>query len=408
LRANALVVSLLAVIVVLGILAVPCVNAGAAYVKTPAKTSWKFLLYLDADNSLDVYAGAHHVSVVESDFQELISVGSTTDAAAYVLVDRYAGPANLFKVLPGKMQELTDFALNDKEANMGDPATLRSFVSYTSKTAPSEHTLLIFWDHGSPRGVAWDDHASDAPGGTDFLSQWEVVQALSGYKVDVIGADECNVGHTEVAYEYAIGLQTEYLVAAETYTGWRGFPYDALLRELTDHPSMTPREVAAMMVEQTQILLDKPPYSGERINSHSAIDLAKMPELVASLKDLTNLLTPNMDIYAGTVSKARGAAQYCYGANAINVIDLGTFVKRISSEARSQGVLDACSAVLASLDAAIVSMHATGSTDHMLTGLGIGFPNHSWEMSSYYPSFAFADQGWMDFLKAYWAAAGSI
>jgi hypothetical protein len=400
-------VSLFAVIVVVGIVAVPCVNAGAAVGKRPAVISWKFLLYLDADNSLDVYAGAHHEPVVESDFDELMSVGSTKDAVAYVLVDRYAGPANLFKVLPGKMQELTDFALNGKEANMGDPATLRSFVSYTSKASPSAHTLLVFWDHGSPRGVAWDDHATDA-GGADFLSQWEVVQALSGYKIDVIGADECNVGHTEVAYEYAIGLQTEYLVAAETYTGWRGFPYDALLRELTNDPSMTPREVATMMVEQTQILLDKPPYSGERINSHSAIDLAKIPELVASLKGLTSLLTPNMDIYAGTVSKARGAAQYCYGANAINVIDLGTFVKRISSEARSQEVLDACSAVLASLDAAIVSMHATGSTDHMLTGLGIGFPNHSWEMSSYYPNFAFASQGWMDFMKAYWAAAGSI
>jgi hypothetical protein len=400
-------VSLLAVIVVLGILAVPCVNAGVAGGKVSAKISWKFLLYLDADNSLDVNAGAHHEPVVESDFFELMSVGSTKDAVAYVLVDRYAGPANLFKVLPGKMQEITDFALDGKEANMGDPATLRSFVSYTFKASPSEHTLLVFWDHGSPRGVAWDDHATDA-GGSDFLSQWEVVQALSGYKIDVIGADECNVGHTEVAYQYAIGLQTEYLVAAETYTGWRGFPYDALLRELTKSPSMTPREVAVMMVEQTQILLDQPPYSGERINSHSAIDLAKIPELVASLKGLTNLLTPNMDIYAGTISKARGAAQYCYGANAINVIDLGTFVERISSEARSQEVLDACTAVLANLDAAIVSMQATGSTDHMLTGIGIGLPNHSWEMASYYPNFALAGQGWMDFLEAYWAAAGSI
>ncbi|MBU0623828.1 MAG: hypothetical protein KJ672_03175, partial [Candidatus Thermoplasmatota archaeon] len=158
-KAKAIVVSMLAVIVVLGILAVPCVNAGVAGGKGPAKTTWKFLLYLDADNSLDVYAGAHHESVVESDFLELMSVGSTKDVVAYVLVDRYAGPANLFKVLPGKMQELTSFALNGKEANMGDPATLRSFVSYTSKMSPSEHTLLVFWDHGSPRGVAWDDHA---------------------------------------------------------------------------------------------------------------------------------------------------------------------------------------------------------------------------------------------------------
>ena len=231
---------------------------------------WLYLLYLDADNSLDVNVG--HVSVVGSDFDELISVGSTKDVACYVLVDRFSGPANLFKVNKGSMEEMKSSKLNGKEINMGDPATLTSFVSFASARNPADHTLLIFWDHGSPRGVAWDDHAT-AAGGEDFLSHHEVVDALAGYKVDVIGADECNVGHTEVAYEYAVNMPTEYLVAAETYTGWRGFPYDWTLRELTLNPDWTPRDVAVMIVEQTQILLDQPPYMGERVNSHSAIDL---------------------------------------------------------------------------------------------------------------------------------------
>ena len=368
---------------------------------------WLYLLYLDADNNLDTVVGPARTSVVGSDFEELMSVGSTKDVVCYVLVDRWTGPANLFKVEKGSMQEMKSSSLNGKEINMGDPATLRSFVKFALAANPADHTLLIFWDHGSPRGVAWDDHASDAGGG-DFLSHHEVVQALSGYKIDVIGADECNVGHMEVAYQYATSMPTEYLVAAETYTGWRGFPYDWTLKELTSHPSWAPRDVAIMMVDQTQLLLNQPPYMGERINSHSAIDLGNVRALASSLKGLTDILTPNIGDYAGVISKARGNAQYCYGANAINLIDLGTFIARIGSEASSKEVKDACAAVLTNLGIVVVKVHATGSLQNMICGLGISFPDHSWELPSYYEGFAFASKGWLDFIEAYWAVHGSV
>ena len=377
-------------------------NAGAQH---QAQHKWLFLLYLDADNSLDVNVG--NVPVVQSDLDELMSVGSTASVTAYALVDRFDGPAHLFKFNKGSMEEMKDYWLNGMEANMGDPKTLRTFVEYTSAASPADHTMLIFWDHGSPKGVAWDDHTTDA-GGSDFLSQWEVVQALSGYKVDVIGADECNVGHMEVAYEYAMGINAGYLVAAETYTGWRGFPYDAVLRELTKDPSMTSREAAVMLVEQTQLLLDKPPYSGERINSHAAFELTKVPALAGSLKSLSDLLVADMSNSVQVISRARGVAQYCYGANAMGVVDLQTFVKEIGAKSSSQAIRGAAAAALANLDSVIVAVHATGSTDHMLAGLGIGFPDHSWEMSSYYPDFAFAGQGWLNLMESYWAAHGSV
>ncbi len=367
---------------------------------------WLLLVYLTADNSLDVYAGAHHVSVVESDFDELMSVGSTEDVTAYALVDRVAGPANLFRFDKGEMVQMTDSPLNGIELNMGDPATLRSFVEYTQQASPSDHTMLIFWDHGSPLSVASDEHLGDAAG-SDRLTQWEVLEALSGLTVDVIGADECNVGHLEVAYEYAMGLQTDYLVAAETYTGWRGFPYDAVLRELTENPAMTPRDAAIMLTEQTQILLDKPPYSGERINSHSAIDLAAVPALVGSIKDLSGLLVEDMADQVNVISRARGNAQYCYGANAMNVVDLKTFLEEIGSKTDSQAIRDASAAAVEDLEEVIVALHATGSTDHMLGGLGVGFADHSWEMASYYPNFAFAGQGWLDLIQSYWSVHGS-
>jgi hypothetical protein len=372
-----------------------------------AHPNWMYLLYLDADNSLDVNAGAHNLPVVQSDLDELMSVGSTSSVVCYVLVDRVAGPANLFKVNKGSLEEMTRFALDGKEIDMGDPSTLKSFVTYATSLTPADNTMLIFWDHGSLRYVAYDEHASDA-GGTDSLTHQEVVQALSGLKVDVICADECNVGQIEIAYEYATHLRTQYLVAAETYTGWRGFPYDATLREMTKNPGMTPRDAAVMMVDQTQLLLNQPPYSGERVNTHAATDLAKVVDLVSSLKGLTSLITPKMADYANIVSNARGEAQYCYGANAENRIDLMTFVQAIKDRSTDSAVSDSCAAVISSLDATIVAIQASGSLDHMLFGLGITMPDHSWEMPSYYQEFAFPAQGWTAFLEAYWAAHGSV
>lgn len=400
-RCRTAIVALVAVFVASSMLALPSANA-----QNDSHPKWLFLLYLNADNSLDVNAGAHHVPVVQSDMDELMSVGSTADVVAYALVDRVDGPAHLFKFLKGAVEEMTGWSMDGTEVNMGDPGTLTSFVQYTMTASPADHTLLIFWDHGSPSAVSYDDHATVA-GGSDALTQWEVCSALSGYKVDVIGADECNVGQTEVAYEYAVHTQTEYLVAAETYTGWRGFPYDALLRELTEKPTMSPLEAAEMMVEQTQLLLDKPPYSGERVNTHAAIDISEMPALASSLDKLTGLLMEDMQAYNGIISRASSVAKYCYGSNAMSLVDLQTFVEQIQLKAPSQELRDAASAALEAFQAAVIGVQATNPLIGMVGGMGVMFPNHSWEMPQYYEHFAFAEQGWLAFLQAYWAVHGS-
>ncbi len=375
---------------------------------TQPHAKWLYLLYLDADNSLDVYAGAHHVPVVQSDLDELMSVGSTPEVAVYVLVDRYAGPTNLFRVEKGALVEQTPFALDGQEANMGDPGTLRSFVAYASAAARPDHTLLIFWDHGSPDYVAFDEHAGPA-GGSDRLTHQEVVQALDGYHVDVIAADECLVAQLEVAYEYvALGLRTDYLVAAETYTGWRGFPYDWTLQALVDHPALSARQAATMMIEETQRLLSAAPHSGEEINAHAAIDLSTIPALGASVLRLGNLLMPDMKSNADLISKARADAVYSYGANALNLVDLKTFAQRLGAATNSAAIQNACALVAANVDATVVALQATKTTDHQLNGIGIALPNHAKEVPGYYAAFAFPSAGWMDFLAAYWAASGAV
>ena len=400
-NAKYLAVSLAVVMIAGSMFLVPGASGGRNQPK------WMELVYLDADNSLDVSTGAHHVSVVEDDYNELMSIGSTSDVVVYVLADRFDGPANLFKIEKGSMTEMMGWALNGKELNMGDPATLRSVVTYTMKQSNPLHTLLMFWDHGSPEYVAWDDH--DGNGGSDKLTHNEVIRALSGIHVDVIGADECLVGQVDVMYEYASkGLSTDYFCASETYTGWRGYPYDWILRELVDNPSMTEREVAVMMIEQVNLLLSENPYSGEEVNSHTAVDMSRVIELGQSVIDLGNLLSEDVKDNAGIISKSRGGACYSYGGNAANLVDLKTFVQLVAKNSQDSDVKAACARVIDVFDETVIALQVTQTVDHQLYGLGIMLPNHSWECPSYYADYMLPSDGWMDFLEAYWGAAGSI
>ena len=367
---------------------------------------WRFLIYLVADNNLDIDAGMFHVPVVESDFDELTSVGSTDLVACYVFVDRWEGPANLFKMNPGEMEEMTDFSLNGVEANMGDPATLRSFIEYTYEATPAEHTVLMFWNHGSPNIICWDDNGPEIGVG-DSLTHHEVIEALDGYEVDIIGADECLVGQVEVAYEYAkSGRGIDFLLASQTYTGWRGYPYDQIFAELVADPYMTPRECAAMFVEQVDILLDELPVMSEIVNCHAAIDLEMTRILVEDFQEVASLISSDMDDFTQVLAKARGNSEFQYGAGEAGLIDLRNFVDALMQLSPSNEVGEACAQVLADFDETVIALQDTRVLEGFVNGLGLRFPQHEFDLPGYYSSYAFGSEGWIDFMELFWTLRG--
>jgi len=386
-------------------LVVPGLNA-----VQPAKgadvAEWRYLVYLVADNSLDVSAGQFHVPVVEDDFQELMSVDSSDLVQCYVFVDRFEGPANLFKFTKDNMEEITDFDLNGIEVNMGDPATLRAFIEYVYEAAPAERTMLMFWDHGSFDYAGWDDNGPE-PGVGDALTHYDVMEALDGYKADVVGYDECLVGQMETVYEYALnGFQADYLMVSETYTGWRGYPYDQTLQELVENPYMDSRECALMFIEQTQLLLSQRPYMSEIVNCHAAIDMSKVRTLADSVGALAKLLTPDVKTYVKDISRARGVAGFSWGANAINVADLWTFVTTIDRFVDDVEISEACQQVLTNFDETVIALQVSHSMDHQVHGLGINLAFHERDVPDYYAEYSFDDNGWLDFLDAFWTACG--
>lgn len=367
--------------------------------------SWTVLVYLDADNNLD--------SLTQTDLDELMAVGSTDDVNVLALVDRRYDIANLYKICEGDLENQTDFELNGQEVNMGDPKTLRSFVSYARDNFPADHTLLFFWDHGTPLlGVGVDEHTgvSDA---SDWLSHQEVVEALESFKIDIVATDECLVGQIEVAYEYFIGgLQTEYLIASEGYIGYIGFPYDAILARLVNDPDMSARDLSLVIIEEFSSLLSQPPYMSEVVTAQSAIALNEIDEVVGNLGTLTQLLTEEMKRYVGVISAARSRSMLPWGEYGMEaVVDLKTLVEHIGDCApESSAIKEASLAVLTSLDRAVLGVGTTMVTETLpFEGMGIFFPpssnafeHHLPTALALYETFAFAQDGWLDFLETYW------
>ncbi|HUU07105.1 MAG TPA: clostripain-related cysteine peptidase [Thermoplasmata archaeon] len=393
-------------------------DMGSKMGKEQLSPTWRVLVYLDGDNNLDTILGSDEVGVVETDLLELMAVGSTENVDVFTLVDRFAGPAVLYKVHPGELEEMTDYVFHNQEVNMGDPVTLTSFVSYAFEESPAQYTLIVFWDHGTPYYIAWDDHPSDEEGvGYDVLTHKEVIEALDGYHIDILGADECLVGQVEVAYQYSALADVDYLVASECYTGWRGIAYDRILEEIELDREITPEELSIAITEHfTDMMLDTP-YMAEMVNSKAAVDLSCMDALAGSIGDLTTLMIPDMESYLTAIKSAQASAQILYGTNAVSRVDLGAFIDSLAQNVGDAAVKAACEAILAAYDAAIIGLGTSMLTDGLHTGLGIYLPltpSHSLEelmldgSEEEYRSYAFPQLGWMDFIEAYWIANGGL
>jgi len=381
------------------------------------KPEWTIAIYLDSDNDLGYYA--------EKDVAEMMMVGSTKDVNVLIFWDKFDGPAYAYRVLQGGLQKLTVFNLNGIEPNMGDPRTLKDWVTYTSTNFPSAKFALLCWDHGDDfRGCMYDEHVPEE--GFDLLTHQEMVVALKGLHIDVLIFGACVLQEIEVAYEYSAGgLDIGYIVANEGYDPMDGFPYDTILTSLTAMPTQSPLDFSKMLVDKYIYYYE---YTGKAYSQAvtlSVVQLSKVDQVVADLKAMTEAIMVDMKGYAEIVSAASGRANLPWSQNGWErLIDLPTFVRTIHDKsldprevkyidpALVENVVLASENLLTSLNDAILYHRNTRTMDKKgCSGIGIYFPKSldSYEQQKHlygdlYPLMAFANEGWLDFLYAYWNA----
>ncbi|UCE92187.1 MAG: hypothetical protein JSV90_03380 [Methanobacteriota archaeon] len=362
---------------------------------------WNILVYLQADNNLN--------ELTQTDLDEFMAVGSSDKVNVIVFMDKLDDVAYLYYIEPGSMT-LLPYEHNGEEVNTGDPGVFEDFVTYAEDEYPADHTLIFFWDHGSPTaGVGVDDTTPE--GGSDWLTHHELIDVLKDHTVDVLAMDECSIGQIEVAYEYAKNLDTQYLVASESYIGYRGFPYDKILERLMDDPDMSPLDLSLVCVQEFQELFMQSPYEVEMLTTQSVIDLGEVEALASEFGDLLEALEADIDSYRDMVKSARASAVIPWGSQSAGRIDLPSLVQAIADTAPASS--DVRSEALEFMDVysrAVPEMGLTMKSENFnYLGLGILFPQSAnfltvacAGMFESYTTFDFPDNGWLQFLEVYY------
>ncbi|TFG70582.1 MAG: hypothetical protein E4H25_01685 [Methanomassiliicoccus sp.] len=393
--------------VLLAIVFVASAFAGFAIAEKESEqktAKWSVLVYLVADNNLDAY--------IQTDLDELMAVGTGEDVNVLTIVDGLYTPATLYRVDFGKMVTLEEYG----ELNMGDPKVLRSFIEYSNEHYPAEHMCLFFWDHGSGvSGVGFDETMEDGSAGGDWLTHQELIGALDGLKVDIMAMDECSIGQIETIYEYAAkGVNTDYIVASESYIGWRGFSYDKILERLTANPDMDSEELSLVIVDEFTKLFSVSPFMSEILTTQTVFKLSEITDAANAMNVLASMLAADIDQYKSAINIAEADSRTPWGSRSAGRIDLPTFLESIQKHVSAKSpVYAGCQLVLDELSDVMKGMGVTPISEKLgYQGVGILFPP-SYSMytvasaASYdlYMKFEFPNNGWWDFLEAYWGVA---
>lgn len=192
------------------------------------------------------------------------------------------------------------------EGNMGDPQTLKKFISFCKAKFPADNYALVMGGHGDgtrsrsttdvTRAISWDDN--DSFGNSNMLYIGEIADNLTSKEsVNLLVLDACLMGTIEVAYQFRPNIDkfgAQYLVASPPNIWGNGLKYDAILSRIAESAktgyfsssSLTPLDFGTIIVEEQTKVFEKYSY----IKSDSALslfDLSKVEAVKASIDDLS-------------------------------------------------------------------------------------------------------------------------
>jgi len=352
------------VLVVIAIFAVT--HAPLTFASKNSKTSWTFMVYLDADNNLDPY-GLLNLQQMSSGLSPEANVN------VLVLMDRLEQPAYIYKITHNNIEVV----LSIGEVDMGSTETLAWFVKYVMKNYASTHYLLDMWDHGGGyRGVCWDESSGNHLSPHDIEVALAEAEQKGKRKIDIVGFDACLMGMIEVCYE--LKDVTNIVIGSEMLIPGYGWPYENLMQYLSANPNADPytfsREIVAQYVSYYESM------QSTYFVQLSAIDETSVPEMAESLNAFADYLSQKINEYKGVIADARGASQqkFIMGTmGAYYYIDLYKFTSVIM-ENTNDGTLDKLASELLSSVGTMVfyedHISPQGNLDAKQYGLTINFP----------------------------------
>jgi hypothetical protein len=286
------------------------------------------------------------------------------------------------------------------EVDMGDPTTLTDFVNWAINSYPASSYCLVLIDHGN--GYVDGVCSDETDGG--ILSLPDLSQALSAVpeKMDLLYFDACLMGMVEVAYQ--IRDYADIMIASEEVM-YTGQPYDYYLATLTANPSMSPSELANIIVSNyIEDIIDYSLRTGNLLESTlSAVDLSQISSLKTAVDNLAQRLNNSESTYNDEIRMARCQAEGYQGPSGYGwYIDLYHFAQLIYQYIPNSDIRNDANQVMTLLSNAVTAEdHYLHPNSH---GLSIFFPCKSGGYYNYfmdkYLTIDFAsDTIWNEFIE---------
>jgi hypothetical protein len=403
---------------------------------------WTIMIYLAGDNNLDTYA--------LKDLSELCRVGSTSDVAVVAQLDRMADQISRRYFITSTENLDTSCVAELDEINTGDPTALLDFITWASQTYPAERYGLVLWNHGSGwkdediykiaqrkqvaekvtrgqiRGLttgkisralfssSLENLVTDYVGGerailfddssADFLDNIELRSVLQqtvehiGHPLDLIGFDACLMNMIEVGYQ--IRDLCHVMVGSQEVEPGDGWPYDAVLAELTKDPVMTPEDLGIEIVEE-YINFYRTHFPNLSV-TQSAILLNRLDNMIELLDNLAHLLKnslPSREALGLVFTSLRSAQRF----SDHDYVDLTHFCQMLASYDERGKIGQAAQLVtdaLTDITSPVIAEGHHGSNVTNSHGMSIYLPARS--LSSLYHRLEFSQQhAWDEFLTAF-------
>ena len=414
---------------------------------------WLVMLYQDADDRVlekDIFI----------DLNEAEEAGSSNHVNIVAQVDRYRGgfrgggnwtdTRRYYVSYDPNLDRLASKEVMDLgEANMADGRTLVDFVEWAVKKYPADHYVLIMSDHGmgwpggftdpTARGRGADDVPLARAMG-DILYLRELDRSLARIqhdtgieKFDIIGLDACLMGMAEV-YD-TLAPYAKYAVASEETEPSVGWAYSAFLGALSRNPSMSPRELASLIVttyikDDQRIVNPKaradmlgqrglfgvPPADAvaAKLESNAtlaAVDLGSFPGVIDALDRFAYALqSENQRLVAEARSYAVSYTSVFGRSVPPSYIDLANFALLVGENTRNAKVRDAAQNLVQAIQNAVVAeKHGRGKNGSH--GISIYFPNSALYRNQLAGAASYADtvprfvrdSSWDEFLAYHYA-----
>ncbi len=360
----------------------------------------------------------HHMLVIWGHGMGFNDVGEADRAAQLTTNPVIVSAGRSFSISPKGEVRLYGCNAQSTRQRKYAQATYTSAESHSYAALVKEIAAQSGFESDGLPSVALDDTlvGNAAQNSTDALKLDQLSAALEkalgkGEKIDLLGMDACLMGLAELGQQVKDNVR--YLVASQDVVPRDSWPYDRILKRLTDDPGMGPEEFAVWIVREYLLF-----YRERNKDVTQAVyQLSACDRLAKAVKDLGGYLQPKLsDLQIRSeVMLARTQAQTFYLKNHVDLFDFCRYLERYSCDETLRKKATAVMDVIFKFQAEVIDgrpvlipsdetfVFEYGVSGHRLRGSkGVSLYFPSINPSKKYKEVAFnRATGWFEFLTSF-------